>query len=248
MSVELTGVAEYADPHRQQRDDHQQASKVRQSTGHKTVPQLHQHADRKKHRTDYQNACPTDFPGIPQTDVWLKEREQHREETEFNDVRVRGNLDGFVALKLAIGFEGTVDHSCIVCGGCGRHVRENGRIESFVTIEINAGVIGAMQKTGEDHYQTGGKQYPSWPIAIQEKGVLDGQRHLRSKILCQAEEKTKSGDKHEQSAEVGKDAGPADGLQRTVGEADVMDEKDSDGKKASPNFSYSIEKGCCFMA
>src|SRR5580765_676658 len=55
LGVELTGVAEHADPHRQQSDDHQQASKVRQPAGHKTEPQLHQHANRKQYGTDDQN-------------------------------------------------------------------------------------------------------------------------------------------------------------------------------------------------
>src|SRR6476646_11039719 len=90
-----------------------------------------------------------------------------------------------------------------------------------------------MQKTSEDHYQAAGKQYPSWPTAIQEKHLLYRRRNLRSKIVCQAEEKPKGGDEHQQSAKVGKDAGPADGWQWTVGEADIMDEKDSNGKKAS---------------
>jgi hypothetical protein len=232
LGVELTGVAEYADPHGQQRNDHQQASKVRQATGQQTEPQFHQDAHGKQYGTDNQNAGPTEFPSLAQTNVRLKKGEQHREKTKFNDVRVRGNLDGFVALKLAIRFERSVDYPCIVCGGSGGHVRKNGRVESFVTIEINASVIGAMQKTGENHGQAAGKQYPSWPTAIQEKLVLHGQRNLRAKIFCQAEEKPKSGEENEQSAEVGNDAGPADGMQGTVGKADVMDEKNSDGKKA----------------
>src|SRR5678809_1305026 len=102
-----------------------------------------------------------------------------------------------------------------------------------------------MQKTDEDHYQAAGKQYPSWPTAIQEKYILHGRRNLRAKEFCQAEEKPKGGDEHQQSAEIGKDAGPADGWQWTVGEADVMDEKDSHGKKASSDEKEPCESLFC---
>lgn len=96
--------------------------------------QLEQYADGQHQRTEKKQNDPTALPFVAQAHVGLEEREKHRQKAELDAVRVCGDVDGFVSLKLSIRVEGFVNDARASLRGALSHVRENHVIRFFVIV------------------------------------------------------------------------------------------------------------------
>ena len=159
--------------------------------------------------------------------VGLKKRKHYRQESELDNVRVRGDVHRLITLQLSVCFQRSIDHTYIVCRDRLRHVREDGRIERFVTVEIDSRVVRTMKEASEDQHHAAAKQQAARRAAIREQSILHLSCRWGPKMLHETQEKSESGKDYQQSAEVRKNAGPANRLQRAMFEANVVNEKNA---------------------
>src|ERR1700694_2006918 len=96
------------------------------------------------------------------------------------------------------------------------HLREDGSIERFMTVEIDSRVIRAVQETSEDQHRAAAKQQASRRAAIREQSILHLSWRWGPKMLHETQKKSQSCKDHQQPTEVRKNAGPSNRLQRAV--------------------------------
>src|ERR1700739_2553063 len=132
-----------------------------------------------------------------------------------------------------------------MCRGRLRHFREDRRIERFMTVEIDARVICAVQETSEDQHHASGKQQAARRAAVREQPILYMRWRMGPKMPHQTQEKSESGKNYQQSKKVRKDAGPANRLQRAIRETDVVNQKDAYWQQHPSGEEYPRKASFC---
>src|SRR5947209_1947918 len=88
-----------------------------------------------------------------------------------------------------------------------------------------------VQEAGQHQQDTGSEQKTSGGAAVGEQVVFRILALVRTKMPDQSNQESQGGDQRQQSAKIGKDAGPADGFQRAMRKSHVMNKKDTDRKQ-----------------
>src|SRR5437016_11885662 len=89
----------------------------------------------------------------------------------------------------------------------------------------------SVQEPGQHQQDTGGEQKTSGGAAVGEQIVFRTLALGRTKMPDKSNQESQGGDQRQQSAKIGKDAGPADGFQRAMRKSHVMNKKHADRKQ-----------------
>src|SRR5947209_5298303 len=190
------------------------------------VPSVTRESDAPPHT---QMQLPTELPHVSKKNVRLDERQENREQAEFDDVRVPRDLDRLFCSQHAVSVYGLRSRRTVFNGGV-KHVPENFSLSRLLFVKIHTGVPGAIQKSKQHQDRSPGEQHTAFPACLLRKFIFKS--HPRgAEIGPQPPSFSNDDNDHESSGRVGQNARPADHGRRAVSEANIMDQKNANWQK-----------------
>src|SRR5947207_4622009 len=149
-------VTQHADKHADELDDHHQTAEISNAASDQANLEFEQNEDRENERPCEQQQCPTALPHVSKKNVRLDERQENREQAEFDDVRVPRDLDRLFCSQHAVSVYGLRSRRT-VCNGGGKHVPENCSLALLLFVKLHTGVPGAIQTSKQHQDRSPGK-------------------------------------------------------------------------------------------
>src|SRR5260370_38145889 len=158
--------------------------------------------------------------------------QQNVNQAELDNVSVRGDIHRLFALQLTVGGQPALNSCGILLRSAHADLRKNGIVKRLVTIEVNSGVIAAVQEPQHHQKHTTRQQQLPGKTRNGKGMVLNGSALPREKALPKPIEIASQGNDYKQAAEIGEDAAPSQQFKWTVSQPNIFNQTYTKGQQS----------------